>query len=397
MSSNINSPLHVLVIVASTRPGRLGPAVADWFVQTTRDDATRDGTVVDVADLSAIGLPLLDEPEEPSSGIYHHEHTRAWSRRVAAADAFVIVTPEYNYGMPAPLKNALDYLYHEWAWKPVGFVSYGNTSAGTRSVQMTKQVVTTLRMMPIGATVALRIADSIEDDQVLRGDSRREKSALGVLAELSRVAHALRALRMNEDEEQEPAVPEGERTLAPATERDLAELVVLQRASWVQEALANDTLDLAPLRETLADVRAWSETWQVWVVRQHGRLIAAVRARAEGSTWHVGRLMVAPDQAGQGLGSWLLAYAEGQAPAVSTQVALFTGRHSLRNIALYQRAGFALTPVPDGEGAPDSVRLIKPLGRPVVPLRRDAGQPGSAPATSSAPADVRLTERKASA
>ena len=397
MSSNINNPLHVLVIVASTRPGRLGPAVAEWFVQTTRDDATRDGTVVDVADLSAIGLPLLDEPEEPSSGVYHHEHTRAWSRRVAAADAFVIVTPEYNYGMPAPLKNALDYLYHEWAWKPVGFVSYGNTSAGTRSVQMTKQVVTTLRMMPIGATVALRIADSIEDDQVLRGDSRREKSALGVLAELSRVAHALRALRVNEDEEQKPAVPEGERTLAPVTERDLAELVVLQRASWVQEALANDTLDLAPLRETLADVRAWSETWQVWVVRQHGRLIAAVRARTEGATWHVGRLMAAPDQAGQGVGSWLLAYAEEQAPAASTQVALFTGRHSHRNIALYERAGFTLTPAPDGEGAPDSVRLIKPLGLPVVPLRRDAGQPGSAPATSSAPADVQLTERKASA
>ena len=397
MSSNLSNPLHLLVIVASTRPGRLGPAVADWFVDTIRADATRDGTEVDVADLSAIGLPLLDEPEEPSSGVYHHEHTRAWSRRVAAADAFVIVTPEYNNGMPAPLKNALDYLYHEWAWKPVGFVSYGNTSAGTRSVQMTKQVVTTLRMMPIGATVALRIADSIEDDQVLRGDSRREKSALGVLAELSRVAHALRALRVNQDEEQEPAVPEGERTLAPVTERDLAELVVLQRACWVQEALANDTLDLAPLRETLADVRAWSETWQVWIVRQHGRLIAAVRARAEGSTWHVGRLMVAPDQAGQGIGSWLLAYAEEQAPAVSTQVALFTGRHSLRNIALYERACFTLTPAPDGEGAPDSVRLIKPLGQPVVPLRRDAGQPGSAPATSSAPAHVQLTERKASA
>ena len=178
---------------------------------------------------------------------------------------------------------------------------------------------------------------------------------------------------------------------------DAGELFVLQRACWVQEALANDTLDLAPLRETLADVRAWSETWQVWVVRQHGRLIAAVRARAEGSTWHVGRLMVAPDQAGQGMGSWLLAYAEEQAPAVSTQVALFTGRHSLRNIALYERAGFTLTPAPDGEGAPDSVRLIKPLGQPLVPLRRDAGQPRSALATSSAPADAQLTERKASA
>jgi NAD(P)H-dependent FMN reductase/GNAT superfamily N-acetyltransferase len=397
MSSNIQNPLHVLVIVASTRPGRIGPAVADWFLETTSADAARDGSVVDVADLSEIGLPLLDEPEEPSSGVYHHEHTRAWSQRVAAADAFVIVTPEYNYGMPAPLKNALDYLYHEWAWKSVGFVSYGNTSAGTRSVQMAKQVVTTLRMMPIGATAALRIADSIEDDQVLRGDPRRDKAARGVLAELSRVARALRPLRVDKDEEQEPAVPAGERTIASVTERDLAELVVLQRACWVQEALANDTLDLAPLRETLADVRAWGETWQVWVVREAGRLIAAVRARAEGSTWHIGRLMVAVDRAGQGIGSWLLAYAEEQAPAEVTQVALYTGRRSLRNIALYERAGFTLTAAPDGEVAPDSVRLVKPLLGPVALLRRDAGQSGSAPETASAQADAELAERKASA
>jgi NAD(P)H-dependent FMN reductase/GNAT superfamily N-acetyltransferase len=397
MSSNTQNPLHVLVIVASTRPGRIGPAVADWFLETTCDDAARDGSVVDVADLSEIGLPLLDEPEEPSSGVYHHEHTRAWSRRVAAADAFVIVTPEYNYGMPAPLKNALDYLYHEWAWKPVGFVSYGNTSAGTRSVQMAKQVVTTLRMMPIGATVALRIADSIEDEQVLRGDPRRDKTARGVLAELSRVARALRPLRVDKDEEQEPAVPDGERTIAPVTERDLAELVVLQRACWVQEALANDTLDLAPLRETLADVRAWRETWQVWVVREAGRLIAAVRARAEGSTWHIGRLMVAVDRAGQGIGSRLLAYAEEQAPAEITQVALFTGRRSLRNIALYQRTGFTLTAAPDGEVEPDGVRLVKPLPGPVALLRRDAGRSGSALETASAQADAELTERKASA
>ena len=127
----VNASLHVLVIVASTRPGRLGPEIAEWFVKATHLEAVRDGITVDVADLADIGLPLLDEPEHPSSGVYVHEHTRAWSRRVAAADAFVVVTPEYNYGMPAALKNALDFLYDEWAWKPLGFVSYGNTSAAS--------------------------------------------------------------------------------------------------------------------------------------------------------------------------------------------------------------------------------------------------------------------------
>ena len=218
MSSNTPKPLRVMVIVASTRPGRLGAAVADWFLDTVRAEASRAGTALEIADLAEVGLPLLDEPEEPSSRVYHHEHTRAWSRRVAAADAFVMVTPEYNYGMPATLKNALDFLYHEWSWKPVGFVSYGNTSAGTRSVQMTKQVVTTLRMVPIGATVALRIADSIRDDHVTSDDPRRDNAAHAVLAELSRVAHALRQLRPAGMDEPEIVGPVDELTLAPVTE-----------------------------------------------------------------------------------------------------------------------------------------------------------------------------------
>src|SRR5437867_628693 len=131
---------NLMVIVASTRPGRLGPAIASWFVDATRAQARDLGVTIDLSDLAEINLPLLDEPEHPSAGNYLHQHTRSWSRRVTAADAFLVVTPEYNFGMPATLKNALDYLYAEWAWKPVGFISYGNTSAGTRAVQMAKQV-----------------------------------------------------------------------------------------------------------------------------------------------------------------------------------------------------------------------------------------------------------------
>lgn len=321
--------------------GRLGPAIADWFVQATASEGARDGISVDVADLAEVGLPLLDEPEHPSSGAYLHEHTRAWARQVDAADAFVMMTPEYNYGMPAALKNALDFLYHEWAWKPVAFVSYGNTSAGTRSVQMTKQVVTTLKMMPIGATVAIRIADNTHDGQMFES-AGLEDTARGVLQELSRVARAMRPLRSRADDDGGVSAPVGGLDLGLAREEDLAELLVLQRCCWVQEALANDTLGLTPLHETLDHLRASTSTWRWWSVRRHGRLIAAVRARSHGPAWVISRLMVAPDQAGNGIGSWLLSHAERAAPGETTHHALSTGHRSTRNITLYQRAGYVL-------------------------------------------------------
>lgn len=344
---------NLMVIVASTRPGRLGPAIASWFVDVTHALAGDLGVTVTIADLAEINLPLLDEPEHPAAGDYVHQHTRDWSRRVAAADAFLVITPEYNFGMPATLKNALDYLYAEWAWKPVGFISYGNTSAGTRAVQMAKQVVTTLRMVPIGATVALRLSEHVSDSAV-HPSSARATGAQAVLTELVRVAVALRPLRFPGEVD----LPVADASLAPVRDDDLAELLVLQRASWVQEAIANDTLAIPPLHETLADVTSWASTWHVWVVRRHGRLIGAVRARAEGSVWEIGRLMVAPDYAGRGLGRWLLSYAERQAPTDITTFSLFTGHRSDRNIAIYQRAGYDLV---DRDPEAGVVHLTKTL------------------------------------
>ena len=98
--------------------------------------------------------------------------------------------------------------------------------------------------------------------------------------------------------------------LRPAGPDDAAELLVLQRCCWVEEAIANDLLDIAALHESLDDVRAWIDEWTTWCVRVGPRLVGAVRAKREGDTWEIGRLMVAPDLAGQGLGGWLLRYAE---------------------------------------------------------------------------------------
>jgi NAD(P)H-dependent FMN reductase len=143
------------IIVASTRPGRIGLPIAQWVERQALDHG---GFEVEFVDLAEVGLPLLDEPAHPRLGQYVHDHTKAWSERVAAADAFTFVTPEYNHGFTAPLKNALDFLYREWNHKPVGFVSYGGVAAGTRAVALLKPVVLALQMVPVVQSVPIPFA-----------------------------------------------------------------------------------------------------------------------------------------------------------------------------------------------------------------------------------------------
>lgn len=128
-----------------------------------------------------------------------HQHTRDWSETVERADAFVFVMPEYNYGFSAPLKNAIDYLHHEWAYKPVGFVSYGGVSAGTRAVQMLKQVVTTLKMMPMNEAVSIPfVAQFLGEDGRIHPNETMDAAADTMLNELSRWTEALQPLRAKE-------------------------------------------------------------------------------------------------------------------------------------------------------------------------------------------------------
>ncbi len=184
---------RLLILVASTRPGRVGLPVAEWFRQRAEEHG---GFEIDFADLAEIGLPFMDEPNHPRLRRYTQDHTKAWSARVEAADAFAFVFPEYNYGFTAPLKNALDYLIHEWAFKPVGLVSYGGVSAGTRAAQMVKQVVTTLKMMPLFEAVAIPfVAQFLDDEGAIEANETMEKAADAMLAELARVGPALRTLR----------------------------------------------------------------------------------------------------------------------------------------------------------------------------------------------------------
>ena len=183
---------RLLIVIASTRPGRAGRVIGDWFAAQAR---SHGGFDVDVADLAEVNLPFHDEPSHPRLGEYRHEHTRRWSAQVDAADAVVFVMPEYNYSFSAPLKNAFDYLHNEWRYKPVGFVSYGGVSGGMRAVQQFKQVVTTLTMLPVPMQVALADVAAFLRDGVLTPDAGAEGAAKTMLDELARVAPALATLR----------------------------------------------------------------------------------------------------------------------------------------------------------------------------------------------------------
>ncbi|MEW2352293.1 NAD(P)H-dependent oxidoreductase [Spirillospora sp. NPDC029432] len=141
----MGGPVRVAVIIGSTREGRAGEDVARWFLALARG---RDGMDVDVVDLAAFDLPARYECEV-TPGV------AAFTARVDRADAFVIVTPEYNHSFPAPLKQAIDYAYDEWQAKPVGFVAYGHGSEGLYAIEHLRTICTELHMVPVRGRVNL--------------------------------------------------------------------------------------------------------------------------------------------------------------------------------------------------------------------------------------------------
>ncbi|HZE03597.1 MAG TPA: NAD(P)H-dependent oxidoreductase [Solirubrobacteraceae bacterium] len=184
---------RLLIILASTRPSRIGLPVANWFVEQA---TAHGGFELGFVDLAELNLPLLDEPAHPRLRQYTQQHTHAWSATVAAADAVVMVTSEYNYGYPATLKNAIDFLHHEWRYKPVGFVSYGGVAAGTRAVQQLKQVVTALAMMPTQASVNIPFVQQfLSDDGTITGNEVMLAAVPAMLDELLMFQEALAPLR----------------------------------------------------------------------------------------------------------------------------------------------------------------------------------------------------------
>ena len=182
------------IILSSTRPGSIAPVIGRWVAERARKATEFD--TIEILDLAEIALPFLDEPHHPKLGKYTKPHTLRWARDVATADALVIVTPEYNGGFPAPLKNALDFLHAEWRDKALGIVSYGGgTSGGTRAAGMLAPVTNALGLVTARHSVAIARASRQVIDGEFVATPADDTAATAMLADLARIDAELAPLR----------------------------------------------------------------------------------------------------------------------------------------------------------------------------------------------------------
>ena len=183
--------LRIAIILGSTRPGRKGEAVAKWVYEIARMRSDVEFELVDIKDFN---LPLLDEPMSPTMGQYTHQHTKDWSAKIASFDAYVFVTPEYNHGTSGALKNAIDYLFNEWANKSAGFVGYGGAS-GTRAVENLRLIMGELQIADVRAQVGLSLFTDFENFSVFKPAHHHQKSVNAMLDQVIAWGGALKRLR----------------------------------------------------------------------------------------------------------------------------------------------------------------------------------------------------------
>lgn len=187
--------ITVQIILGSTRPKRRSEAVGKWVLEQIQ---TRPEFAVELIDLRDWPLPFYNEVAGPSSlgGNYSVELAKKWAAKVAEADGYIIITPEYNHGYSAVLKNALDYLYKEWNRKPVAFVSYGGLGAGIRSVEQLRTVAVELQMAPIQSAVHIPfISKALDEQGNFKVSEEWNKRLESLFDELAWWAGALKAAR----------------------------------------------------------------------------------------------------------------------------------------------------------------------------------------------------------
>jgi NAD(P)H-dependent FMN reductase len=186
--------VRVGIILGSTRQGRQGERVARWVEAQAKQ---RAAFTVELVDLAAWPLPNYPHPMSPkqAEASYADERERAWAALVKRFDAFIIVTPEYNHGYPAALKNALDFAYEGWNRKPVAFVSYGGSSGGVRAVQQLRQVAVELQLAVVRDEVNIPFVGRALDEQGAPKDDFHHKRLGALLEQLEWWAETLKAGR----------------------------------------------------------------------------------------------------------------------------------------------------------------------------------------------------------
>ena len=183
--------LKIAIIIGSTRPGRNGEAVAKWVYEIAQNRSDAEFELVDIKDFN---LPLLDEPMPPSMGQYSKSHTKAWAAKIGSFDGYVFVTPEYNHGISAALKNAIDFLFAEWNNKAASFVSYGG-AGGARAVEHLRLVLAEVQIATVRNQVLLSMFSDFENFSVFKPNSRHVKSVNEMFDQVIAWGGALKTLR----------------------------------------------------------------------------------------------------------------------------------------------------------------------------------------------------------
>lgn len=182
--------LKIGIIIGSTRPGRVGEAVAKWVYELSK---SRDDAEFELVDIKDYDLPLLDEPEPASGQNYTKNHTKKWAAKIAELDGFIFVTPEYNHSTSGALKNALDYLYLEWTNKAAGFVSYGSIG-GARAVEALRPIMAQFKIADVREQVMLFLADDFENG-IPKPKPRHEKGLNTLFSQVIAWSTAMKTLR----------------------------------------------------------------------------------------------------------------------------------------------------------------------------------------------------------
>ncbi len=185
--------ITIKILAGSVRPGRFNIQPATWIYEIAKK---RSDISVELLDLQQINLPFLDEAAPPSMNQYTKEHTKKWSKTIAEADGFIFVTPEYNHSYSPALKNAIDYLYYEWNYKPVSFVSYGSLAGGARAVEHLRGIAAEIKMYDLREQIMLpNYWENVSKEGKYQFTDRHEKSANDILGQLTFWAKIMKEAR----------------------------------------------------------------------------------------------------------------------------------------------------------------------------------------------------------
>ncbi len=188
------SMYNVKIITSTVRPGRKGPLVGKWILEQVQKQGI---FTAELLDLGEIDLPLMNEAAHPRMKQYEHEHTKQWSAKIEEADAFIFVTAEYDYSYPASLKNALEYLLHEWAYKPAGVVGYSiGAFGGVRAIQTLKSDLLSLKCVALGEFVPIpNINQFVTDDGAFLPNEQIIGATTLMLGQLQRWTKGMKAIK----------------------------------------------------------------------------------------------------------------------------------------------------------------------------------------------------------